>query len=172
MGNKSKEINLNTEPKEKKLQEIPFGKPIQIGGLKMWRTKVMAGDKETIQAIVVSNLDQTWKVQIPETYMMFRAITDLYSTESQKDTEILFSFLSNFNLCTSISNGCFQNFLILAVYAYMHPEVLDDGYEPEDKKHLSYDEFMQRIQSCVEAYKSYAEEMKKDKGSEENEIGM
>lgn len=168
MGNTAREISLNTEPKEKKLRDIPFGKPVEIGGYKMWRTNVIAGNKEKIQAIVISSNDSTWKVQIPQTYLMFRALTDLYSTGDDNDLQILFSFFSNFNFCTSISHGFFQNFLILVVYAYMNPDVLCDGYEPENKSHLSYNEFMYRVRSCVDEYKKYSEEMKKDKDCEES----
>ena len=141
-------------------QKIPFGKAVRIGNFKMWRTKVKVDKKKTIEAIVVSDVEGLWKVQIPETYLMFRALTDLYSTEDKHDFDILFSFLSNFNFCTSISLGVFQNFLILAVYGYMHPEVLDEGYEPEDKKFLSYDEFLSRVKQCIADYKKYIEEAK------------
>ena len=153
-------VSTPTE-EEKKGREIPFGKPARIGNFKMWRTKVGVGKKETIEAIVISNLDGTWKVQIPQTYLMFRALTDLFSTEDNKDLEIIFSFITNFNFCTSISHGHFQDFLILAVYGYMHPEVLEQGYEPEDKKMLSYDEFMHRVKGCIEGYKKFAEEIRK-----------
>lgn len=168
MNKSAKEVKFGPSKEDKKLREIPFVKPARIGNLKIWRTKVSGGNKKQIQAIVISNLDSTWKVQIPETYMMFRAITDLYSTENPKDTEILSSFLSNFNLCTSISNGHFQNFLILEVYAYMHPEVLNEGYEPEETKYLSHDEFMHRVKASVEAYKKYVEEMKEEKEKEKS----
>lgn len=169
MNKSAKEVKFDPTKEDKKLREIPFVKPARIGALKIWRTKVSDGNKKQIKAIVVSNHDSTWKVQIPETYMMFRAITDLYSTGNQKDIEILFSFLSNFNLCTSISNGHFQNFLILVIYAYMHPEVLDDGYEPKDKQQLSYDEFMHRIKSCIEEYKTHVEEMKEEEKEKSGE---
>lgn len=149
----AKEVNMNPKREEKKPREIPFGKPAIIRDFKMWRTKVSIGKKKTIEAIVITNADGTWKVQIPQTYLMFRALTDLYSTENKMDFDILFSFITNFNFCTSISHGHFQDFLILAVYGYMHPEVLTKGYEPEDKKMLSYDEFMHRIKLSVESYK-------------------
>lgn len=154
-----KESNAATQPQPtKKYREIPFGKPARIGNFKMWRTKVKVDKKQTVEAIVVSDVEGLWKVQIPETYLMFRALTDLYSTEDLEDFNILFSFLSNFNFCTSISLGVFQNFLILAVYGYMHPEVLDEGYEPEDKKFLSYDEFFSRVKQSIADYKKFIAE--------------
>ena len=158
------------EKKEKKLREIPFGKPAIIGNFKMYRTRVSVDKKKTIQAIVIANLDGTWKVQIPETYLMFRALTDLYSTENKMDFDILFSFITNFNFCTSISHGHFQDFLILAVYGYMHPEVLAKGYEPEDKKMLSYDEFMYRVKGCIDGYKEFAERLKKEPEQQNEEF--
>lgn len=158
------------EKKEKKLREIPFGKPAIIGNFKMYRTRVSVDKKKTIQAIVIANLDGTWKVQIPETYLMFRALTDLYSTKNKMDFDILFSFITNFNFCTSISHGHFQDFLILAVYGYMHPEVLAKGYEPEDKKMLSYDEFMYRVKGCIDGYKEFAERLKKEPEQQNEEF--
>ena len=167
----AEEAKMQQSPKEKKPREIPFGKPARIQNFKMWRTHVKVGKKETIEAIVISNADDTWKVQIPQTFLMFRALTDLYGTEDLKDFNILFSFITNFQFCTQISHGNFQNFLILAVYGYMHPEVLEKGYEPENKKFLSYDEFMHRIKLSVESYKEFvaAEQKEKERQNEEFE---
>ena len=159
----------DTKQEQKKGREIPFVKPASIGNFKMWRTRIKLDKKKTIEAIIISDLDGTWKVQIPQTYLMFRALTDLYSTESKEDFDILFSFLSNFNFCTSISLGVFQNFLILAVYGYMHPEVLDEGYEPEDKKFLSYDEFLARVKQSIADYKQYIVESEKEEESEDGD---
>ena len=147
MEKKVSDAATKPQPTEKH-REIPFGKPARIRDFKMWRTKVKVDKNKTIEAIVISNIDE-----IPQTYLMFRALTDLYATEDMTDFNILFSFITNFNFCTQISHGCFQDFLILAVYGYMHPEVLEDGYEPEDKKFLSYEEFMHRIKLSVESYK-------------------
>lgn len=162
MDKNAKEVAMQQPKKEKTPREIPFGKPARIQNFKMWRTHVKVGKKETIEAIVISNLEGTWKVQIPQTYLMFSAIKDLYGTENLEDFNILFSFLTNFNLCTQISHGDFQNFLILAVYGYMHPEVLEEGFEPENKKFLSHDEFMQRIKLGIESYKAHVAETKKE----------
>ena len=147
-------------------REIPFNRAVRIRNFKMWRTRVNVGNKKTVEAIVISDLDGTWKVQIPETYLMFRALSDLYSTEDKQDFDILFSFLTNFNFCTSISHGCFQNFLILAVYGYKHPEVLDEGYEPEDKKFLSYDEFFSRVRQTIADYKKFLAESENEEQKE------
>lgn len=158
-----KESNAATQPQPtEKRREIPFGKPALIRDFKMWRTKVKIDKNNTIEAIVITNADGTWKVQIPQTYLMFRALTDLYATEDMTDFNILFSFITNFNFCTQISHGCFQDFLILAIYGYMHPEVLEKGYEPEDKKFLSYAEFLHRIKTCVDSYKKYVDSERKE----------
>ena len=167
----AEEVKMQPEKKEKKPREIPFTKPARIGNYKMWRTHVKVSKKETIEAIVISNADDTWKVQIPQTFLMFRALSDLYGTEDRQDFNILFSFITNFSFCTQISHGDFQNFLILAVYGYMHPEVLEKGYEPEDKKFLSYEEFIRRIKLSVESYKEAiaAERKEMEKQNEEFE---
>lgn len=165
----AKEVNMNPKREEKKPREIPFGKPVRIRNYKMWRTRISIEKKKVIQAIVISDLNGLWMVRIPETYLMFRALTDLYSTEDLNDFEILFTFLNNFNFCTQISHGSFQNFFVLCIYGYMHPEVLDKGYEPEDKKYLSYDEFLYRVKRCIEEYKLYVEEEKKRKEAEASE---
>lgn len=163
----AEEVKMQQILMEKSPREIPFVKPVRIGNFKMWRSKVRLKKKEAIETIVITNLEGTWKVQIPKTYLMFRALSDLYATEDPNDLNILFSFVSNFNFCTQISHGSFQNFLILTVYGYMHPEVLDSGYEPEDKKFLSYDEFMHRVKSCVEEYKLFVEKQNKLTSKEE-----
>lgn len=163
------EVKNQPNSENKKPREIPFGKPALIRDFKMWRTKVSVGKKKTIEAIVITNADGTWKVQIPQTYLMFRALTDLYATEDLNDFNILFSFITNFNFCTQISHGCFQDFLILAVYGYMHPEVLDNGYKPADKKYLSNGEFVARVKSTIGDFKKYIEESKKEENGDRKE---
>lgn len=166
----AKEVDMKPEEKKPKQRTIPFGKPAIIGNFKLYQTKLRLNKKETVSAIVISDLGGLWKVQIPDKYLMYRAITDLYGTGDDKDVEILFSFITNFNFCTSISHGHFQDFLILAVYGYMHPEVLEKDYEPEDKKFLSYAEFINRVQGCVEGYKEYVKAELEEKERERLEI--
>ncbi len=165
MEKKKSKVAAKQQPTTEK-REIPFNRAVRIRNFKMWRTRVNVDNKKTVEAIVISDLDGTWKVQIPETYLMFRALSDLYSTEDKQDFDILFSFLTNFNFCTSISHGCFQNFLILAVYGYKHPEVLDEGYEPEDKKFLSYDEFFSRVRQTIADYKKFLAESENEEQKE------
>lgn len=155
--------------KEKSKREIPFGKAVRVMNYKMWKVNVSVGNKQTIPAICVSNLDGTWKVQIPSTSLMYSALTDLYSTEEKKDFDILFSFLTNFNFATTISTGHYQNMLILLTYAYMNPQVLDEGFDPADGKNLSHKEFMDRIKSCVVEYQAFAKEQRKEEDLTEEE---
>ena len=53
---------------------IPFVKAVRVGNYKMWRTK------KDIEYIHVSNLDGSWKVQIPSTSQMFGFISSQYAT--------------------------------------------------------------------------------------------
>lgn len=170
MEKNAKEVAMPQPNKEKKERKIPFGKPAIIGNYKLYQTKLRLNKKETISAIIVSDLGGLWKVQIPEKYLMYRAITDLFGSGDDRDIEILFSFITNFNFCTSISHGHFQDFLILAVYGYRHPEVLEKGYEPEDKKFLSYDEFFSRVKGCVEGYKEFVAEQEKEMERQNKEV--
>lgn len=169
MEKNAKEVAMPQPNKEKKERKIPFGKPAIIGNYKLYQTKLRLNKKETISAIIVSDLGGLWKVQIPEKYLMYRAITDLFGSGDDRDIEILFSFITNFNFCTSISHGHFQDFLILAVYGYRHPEVLEKGYEPEDKKFLSYDEFLARVKQSIADYKQYIVESEKEEESEDGD---
>ena len=170
MEKNAKEVAMQQPTKENEPRKIPFGKPAIIGNYKLYQTKLRLNKKETISAIVISDLGGLWKVQIPEKYLMYRAITDLFGSGDDRDIEILFSFITNFNFCTSISHGHFQDFLILSVYGYRHPEVLEKGYEPEDKKFLSYAEFMNRVIGCVDGYKEFVENERKEQERQKKEI--
>ena len=62
---------------------IPFNRAVRVGNFKVWRSRVSLGsgkDKTSIEAVSVSNLDGSWKVQIPSTSQMFGFIMQQYAT--------------------------------------------------------------------------------------------
>ena len=87
---------------------IPFNRAVRVGNFKLWRGRMSVGtgkDKTGIETVNVSNLDGTWKVQIPSTSQMFGFICQQYATvDTEKRNEFLgmvFTNMLNVNLLPS-----------------------------------------------------------------------
>lgn len=114
--------------KERNELLIPFVKPARVGNYKVWRSKISvsydptdeqrekvrmeSGGREravrktvTIEAVNVSNLDGSWRVQIPSTCGMFGFICSQYATidEEKRDNFLgmVFTNMLNINLTPS-----------------------------------------------------------------------
>ena len=78
---------------------IPFGRAVRVGNFKLWRGRLAVGsgkDKTGIETVNVSNIDGTWKVQIPSTSQMFAFICAQYATvDTEKRDQFLGMVLTN-----------------------------------------------------------------------------
>lgn len=78
---------------------IPFVKAVRVGNYKLWRTK------RDIEYVNVSNLDGSWKVQIPSTAQMFGFICQQYATVDKEMREqflgMVFTNMQNITLTPS-----------------------------------------------------------------------
>ena len=89
---------------------IPFGRAVRVGNFKLWRGRLAVGsgkDKTGIETVNVSNLDGTWKVQIPSTSTLFGVIVSNFATVDEKLREQflageVFSNLEAINTCGSV----------------------------------------------------------------------
>ena len=89
---------------------IPFGRAVRVGNFKLWRSRTSVGsgkDRTGIETVNVSNLDGTWKVQIPSTSTLFGVIVSNFATVDEKLREQflageVFSNLEAINTCGSV----------------------------------------------------------------------
>lgn len=62
---------------------ICHGRGVRVGNMRLYKIKAHVGDKQTIDAIVISTMSQSWKLQIPSTMPMYSWINDLYEDYSK-----------------------------------------------------------------------------------------
>lgn len=106
-------------------RKIPFVKPARVGNYKIWRTKVTAGKgkgKYDVEQICVSDLEGFWQVRIPETNVMFSAISGLYADEGL--TESLSTIFANMLMVSSVPNGYFHRAVQMCSAVYFNPDLL------------------------------------------------
>ena len=73
----------------KEESKIPFVKAARVGNFKVWRSRITVSgmDSKSVEAINVSNLDGSWKVQIPQTMMMFGTISQGFAVDDEQRRE-------------------------------------------------------------------------------------
>lgn len=97
----AKEIKMNPDgggkqAKGPELQHtIGFGKGVRAGNFRLYKIKASVGAKQHIDSIVISNLGQSWKVQVPSTTAMYSWIEILYNDYANGKVDGLNMTLSN-----------------------------------------------------------------------------
>lgn len=97
---------------------IPFGKAARVGNFKLWRSRMGVGsgrDKTQAEVINVSNLDGSWKVQIPSTSEMFGFICSQYATVDfdMRDRMLGMIFTNQMNVSLMPSPALHDGFWLL-----------------------------------------------------------
>ena len=115
---------------EDKKNLIPYQKAVRVGNFKLWRSKSViaympsdeerakvreeskgkmkaVGKKVDIDVLNISNLDGSWKTQIPSTCSLYSVIVDGYATSDEKIREQflagkVFSDMEIINTCGSV----------------------------------------------------------------------
>lgn len=133
---------------ENKRPQIPFVKPERVGNFKLWRskssltytpsdeerakvrnesggTKRAVSKKLDIEVINISNLDGSWKVQIPQTMQMFGTISEGFAVEDKtlKD-QFLGSVIGNIYNASTNSSVYFHDSLALLTEMLTFPYML------------------------------------------------
>lgn len=114
-------------------RKIPFVKPARVGNYKIWRTKTTVGkgkDKYDVEQICVSDLEGVWQVRIPETNVMFSAVSGLYADEELAGS--LSTIFANMLMVSSIPNGFFHRAVQMCSALYFNPELLRKKKERKD----------------------------------------
>lgn len=114
-------------------RKIPFVRPARVGNYKVWRNKTTVGkgkDRYNVEQICISDLEGLWQVRIPETNVMFAAISGLYADESL--TPSLSTIFSDMLMVTSIPNGYFHRAVQMCSAMYFNPDLLRDRKERKD----------------------------------------
>lgn len=132
--------------------KIPFIKPVRVGNFKLWRSKYQMSaypeleederkriiaekgkvrkEKVDVECINISNLEGTWKVQIPSTFEMFAVIDYVYADfigdKAQHDeAQAVFSCIfANMMYVSAIGNGYYHRALEMVATCYADPTVL------------------------------------------------
>lgn len=117
-------------------QGIGFGKGVRVGNFRLYKTRKGVGSKETIEALVVSSLSQSWSVTIPCTLPIYHLIEDAYASSIKDDSRMLNMLLANFlnATLTPIADYHYLVNCIAQIFADPNGEVEKDG-----KKYKLYD---------------------------------
>lgn len=67
------------EPKTDPKYKIGFGKGVRAGNFRLYKIRASVGAKQHLDSIIVSNLSQSWKVQIPSDCPMYSFVEMLYA---------------------------------------------------------------------------------------------
>jgi len=138
--------------------EIPFVKAVRFGNFRLWRSRVayefmptrdmlseeeqalldrgelkLRKQKETIEAVNVSNLDGSWTVRVPQTFEMFGMLQSAYAWHCSDDDairkrgdEFLSTVLANMQWASCVTNGHYHQALFMVATAYANPDLLRD----------------------------------------------
>lgn len=122
------EVKKNTThaPQEPK---ITFGKGVRVGNFRLYKVRKAVGNKETIEAIVVSSFSQAWSVTIPSTLPIYSLIEDSYSSYMKGDERMLNMLLANFQNATLTPRADYHYLVncIAQIFADPEGEVEKDG---------------------------------------------
>ena len=120
-------------PKENN-NTIPFNRSVRVGDYKLWRSR-----SNGIEQVIVSNLDGTWKVSIPETSMMYGTIAEWYGIDDADKREQLLTmlfgnFLSVTTLCSIHIHDAFS--LLLKIREFPYILLPEDDFKKRMKARL------------------------------------
>ena len=98
---------------------IPFNRSVRVGNYKLWRSR-----SNGIKQVIVSSLDGTWKVSIPENEPMYGTIVMWYGLDDADKREQLLTmlfgnFLSVTTLCSIHIHDAFSLLLQLREFPYI-----------------------------------------------------
>jgi hypothetical protein len=110
-------------------QGIGFGKGVCVGNFRLYKIRKGVGSKETIEALVVSSLSQSWSVTIPCTIPIYNLIEDAYESYRKGDGWMLNMLLDNFLYATTVpmTNYHYLVNCIIRIFADPNGEVEKDG---------------------------------------------
>ena len=158
---------------------IPFVGHIRVGNYKVWRTRVRIKTSDTaekadkkeemyIPCINISNLECTWKVQIPSTFEMYGLLMGLVEDMSAENKETaqnaknaLLVIFSNMSYATIVGNPYFQKGLRMLASVYAFPSTLD-------KKDEHHKEFVDEVKSTVKSFLTFVDSLGEDEAAQAN----
>lgn len=117
---------------------IPYVKPVRVGNFKLWRRRQTIGkgkDTHSIDCLIISNLEGSWRVCIPSTMAIYGTIFNTYMTtdDNLREDFLGMLFTNYYNLTTTNSEVLHDAFFFLQEMATM-PYLL-----------LSEDEMVERM---------------------------
>jgi hypothetical protein len=178
---------------EDKKNLIPYQKAVRVGNFKLWRSKSViaympsdeerakvreeskgkmkaVGKKVDIDVLNISNLDGSWKTQIPSTCSLYSVIVDGYATSDEKIREQflageVFSDMEIINTCGSVilhhSFKLLFNALNYPVLFMTEQEIKDWAkklYDKKDKKLMK-----EHVENLLKDRKEFFELIEKER---------
>ena len=142
-------------------QGIGFGKGVRVGNFRLYKIRKGVGAKETIEALTIASLDQTWSITIPSTMNNFLIIEGLYSSG---ETDILERKLQNIYLACTLSLPYLDDLLFMLFAMMVAPD--NELTDKEGKKYKIYDALANNVRWVAEDLIS---KMEQEKFDEEND---
>ena len=138
-----------------------FGRGVRVGNFRLYKIRKGVGSKETIEALTIASLDQTWSITIPSTMNNFLIIEGLYSSG---ETDILERKLQNIYLACTLSLPYLDDLLFMLFAMMVAPD--NELTDKEGKKYKIYDALANNVRWVAEDLISKREQEKFD---EEND---
>lgn len=158
---------------------IPFVRPARVGNFKIWRSKYQMSaypkldeeeakrvvaekgkvrkEKIDVECINVSNVEGTWKVQVPSTFEMFGVLSSLYSDYTsanmnvrERAKNVFFTVLGNMMYASCIGNGYYHRALDMVATCYAHPKLLTE----DDAQHA---DLLRDLENLVKDFLAWRE---------------
>lgn len=110
---------------------------------------------EQMGAVKVVNLEETWCVRIPQHFVsMYGTIVDALKEDTKEANDILTVILTNFNLCTSVVHGWYQNLTLFAARCYVDMTAEGESFaQKKAKMEKLKEEFGWQLDAYLETYK-------------------
>lgn len=144
-------------------RKIPYVGCVRVGNFKLWKSRVKDRKSDVLH---ISDLDGTWAVKIPQTYLAFTMIEQCYQANQ---LEFIQTYLANVNFVSAISNGFYQRAVAMVGHVYMMPELLEKGYKPENGP--GHKDLMDETRKICEGFLKWYDEAKREEKEREQQAG-
>ena len=139
-------------------RKIPYVGCVRIGNFKLWKSRQRKKEKIDIDVLNISDLDGTWSVKIPQTYLAYPMIEQCYK---EGNDEFLHTYIANVNFVSAIANGFYQRGVAMVGHAYLKPELLQEDYKPETGP--SHADMMDEAKKICEGFLEWYDEVMKER---------
>lgn len=102
--------------------EIGFGKGVRVGNFRLYKLRASVGAKQHLDSIVITDLSQGWKVQIPSTMNNYLLIQDAYKLYVDGNEEPLRIMIDNLWFTTTMPDARLHRLLMDLSVIWSNPD--------------------------------------------------